>query len=738
MSLHTLAHHLQSAGRGDDKVLVHMTPKEVGGLQALAHAHGGSLTINPHTGLPEAGFLSSLLPMIAGGLLTMTGVGAPMAALMVGGGTALATGSLGKGLMAGLGAYGGAGLASGLSNVGATQMANAAYAPQAAQYGQLVQNLQNFNPAAIAPAADATATVAGSTVGNVAGSAAGNAATSTLPTVSVGPAPYASAVSNTVPVGAPVPASSAMFAAPGAAPPITATPLPGSADVLKAIQTPVSAVTSPVSVASPASGLAEAPSAMDKIGAGLKTANSWQGIKDIYAASQAAAPYSGMASLGSMAMQARYDQQADAAAAARAAAKKGQGMIRPYEFNRTVNESAFDKGPPMWADQPGSSAERRYFNDSYTALTPYKAPGPEYQAAKGGLMSFAVGGPVEQMSAQNAVGDNQMYPQAGLQTAMYSNPMMQRPMAQNVIQSGVDTNVDPYTGEQRFALGGLNSSADRELSKFAGATSKTSPGYQYSYNPDTLEFTQISKPVKVSTASTGPVAVGGRTLDAWQSQPTGIVTGGMLPPTMRSTSDYQPYTQASIPAYQSPEQQLGLGSFYNDMNSQLSAMGYADGGTTSLRAAPMNAKMAAIDAARAKMQTMQGRLEMEKAARDGDYSAQLALQQSGYDLNDLNQYAAGGISHLGDYSDGGRLLKGPGDGVSDSIPAVIGNRQPARLADGEFVIPARIVSELGNGSTDAGAKRLYAMMDRVQNARRKTTGKNRVAANTDAEKYLPA
>jgi hypothetical protein len=97
--------------------------------------------------------------------------------------------------------------------------------------------------------------------------------------------------------------------------------------------------------------------------------------------------------------------------------------------------------------------------------------------------------------------------------------------------------------------------------------------------------------------------------------------------------------------------------------------------------------------------------------------------------------AGGGLMSLGGYSDGGRLLQGPGDGVSDSIPAIIGQKQPARLANGEFVIPARIVSELGNGSTDAGAKRLYAMMDRIQKVRRKT--KN-VAANTKAAKYLPA
>jgi hypothetical protein len=100
-------------------------------------------------------------------------------------------------------------------------------------------------------------------------------------------------------------------------------------------------------------------------------------------------------------------------------------------------------------------------------------------------------------------------------------------------------------------------------------------------------------------------------------------------------------------------------------------------------------------------------------------------------------FAGGGAMHsgLGSYSDGGHLLKGPGDGVSDSIPAQIGNKQPARLADGEFVVPARIVSELGNGSTDAGAKQLYKMMDRIQAKRRKSKG---IAANTKAFKDLPA
>ena len=100
--------------------------------------------------------------------------------------------------------------------------------------------------------------------------------------------------------------------------------------------------------------------------------------------------------------------------------------------------------------------------------------------------------------------------------------------------------------------------------------------------------------------------------------------------------------------------------------------------------------------------------------------------------------AGGGLGSLGGYSDGGQLLRGPGDGVSDHIPATIGDKQPARLADGEFVIPARIVSELGNGSTEAGARSLYRMMDRVQAGRKKSIGKGKVAVNSRAENYLPA
>jgi hypothetical protein len=104
----------------------------------------------------------------------------------------------------------------------------------------------------------------------------------------------------------------------------------------------------------------------------------------------------------------------------------------------------------------------------------------------------------------------------------------------------------------------------------------------------------------------------------------------------------------------------------------------------------------------------------------------------------MKEAASGGIMgySLGGYAAGGnpRLLKGPGDGMSDNIPATIGNRQPARLADGEFVVPADVVSHLGNGSTNAGAKKLHGMMDKVRMDR---TGKKKQAPAVNPNKYMP-
>jgi len=551
MSLHTLANHVQNAGRGEDKVLVHMTPGEVHGLQTLAKAHGGSLTINPETGLAEAGFLSSILPMVAGlGLSMIPGVGPLMAAGIVGGGYGLAKGSLKEGLMAGLGAYGGAGLGAGLGAAGIDAAGASVAAP----------------------------TLGENTVAN------------------------AQALDSYVPQ-------------------------------VQAAQT--------AAAASPFSTAAKGLSAL--------------GTEAGRSAFMSGMPsYSGVAA-GSSLLKALTPENT------RLGGGEQKALIRPYMFERTQNPEAYTPSPTAYSGQPFNSKENLYFNDKFTALDPYRAPGPEYKA-EGGLTNLAVGGPVEEMSAQNAVGDNAMYPQAGMQTATYSNPMMaQQPMSNNVVSQSVDTKVDPYTGEEKLANGGSVSPNGKGVggsglggmgSPIIKALQSTNEGYTYDYNPDTQQFTQLSAP------------------QLMPQQPefnglSGMGLGGMNSPIIKAlqNANNQSYSYDYNPNTQQFTQIKGPG---------------------------------------------------------------------------VRGMAAGGITNLGDYSDGGRLLRGPGDGVSDSIPASIGNRQPARLADGEFVIPARIVSEIGNGSTEAGARKLYAMMDRVQGAREKSIGKNKVAVNSKADRLLPA
>jgi hypothetical protein len=121
-----------------------------------------------------------------------------------------------------------------------------------------------------------------------------------------------------------------------------------------------------------------------------------------------------------------------------------------------------------------------------------------------------------------------------------------------------------------------------------------------------------------------------------------------------------------------------------------------------------------------------------EAPIDGAAQGQAMLDPRFAAQGGLMSLAGGGA--LGGYSDGGRLLKGPGDGMSDNIPASISNRQPARLADGEFVVPADVVSHLGNGSTDAGAKVLYKMMDQVRRAR---TGNPKQGKQINPHKFIP-
>lgn len=435
MSLQLAAQHMASRGRGPDTTLVHMAPQEVAGLQALAKAHGGSLTTNPDTGLPEAGFLSNILPMIAGLALAPMTAGTSLAflgatplasALTVGGATGLATGSLKKGLMAGLGAYGGAGLGGALTGAGTSQ------------------------------------------VGAVSNALGANGATG---------------------------------------------------------------------VGSQAAMLAE----------------------------QNAAGGFGQAGLESLGQSAAVAQGATPAVQS-----AGQSML-------------------AGAQGLGTEAGRKAF--------------------------------VQQM------GGNKSLMRTGLAAAA------------PLLLGGSDQNTAAPAGDSKMP---------QRLQYNAGAATTTPM-------PDVPGYDNLGK-------------------DFGRQQ------------------NYFP--------------NAGYQNISDEEAKRL--RGYAYGGPVQ---------------------------EMSDQAE-----AQTLMANHGQMFADggLTALARGGASHLGDYSDGGRMLRGPGDGVSDSIPATIGGKRPARLADGEFVVPARIVSEIGNGSSEAGARKLYAMMDRVQKARKKSIGKNRVAVNSRADKLLPA
>jgi hypothetical protein len=107
---------------------------------------------------------------------------------------------------------------------------------------------------------------------------------------------------------------------------------------------------------------------------------------------------------------------------------------------------------------------------------------------------------------------------------------------------------------------------------------------------------------------------------------------------------------------------------------------------------------------------------------------------TGGSVEDISHYAQGGIASLPEYAAGGKFLRGPGDGMSDNIRANINGEQEARLADGEFVVPADVVSHIGNGSSEAGSRKLYEMMDKIRVAR---TGRKAQGKQINPDKFLP-
>jgi hypothetical protein len=154
-----------------------------------------------------------------------------------------------------------------------------------------------------------------------------------------------------------------------------------------------------------------------------------------------------------------------------------------------------------------------------------------------------------------------------------------------------------------------------------------------------------------------------------------------------------------------------------------------DGGDTSAEAAGLEALNRASAAAQTRTNApMTGVYAAREAAAQQAAAAQAAQQAAAQ--QPVQQLAAGGIAGLKE----GKYLDGATDGMADEKPAVIDGEEPALLSDGEFVIPADVVSHLGNGNSDAGAKVLERMMERVRKAR---TGNEKQGKEINPEEFLP-
>ena len=310
----------------------------------------------------------------------------------------------------------------------------------------------------------------------------------------------------------------------------------------------------------------------------------------------------------------------------------------------------------------------------------------------------------------------------------------------NSVLGAAGTGTAPLGFGAKAALGGLGLSAliAQDNKRYGGTAAAATPytggnlsKFHYdpaNYHPDVVQPPNPPYQANYSGYARPPGYAGGGLLDP-NSEPVDFMGGDMYPQSQQHTSAYATPTQMPTSAQQSA-------TLYepktNPLTGEMTANMYG-GGTGADALKDLMGSRDAMDKYTLQYAQEGGPAALAAKAQGGDYNAMLALKKLRGTPN--ANYAGGGIANLGGYSDGGRMLKGPGDGMSDSIPASIQGKQPARLADNEFVVPADVVSHLGNGSSDAGAKKLYAMMNKVRQAR---TGKAKQAPAIKADKYMPA
>ena len=652
------AQQLQNFGRGNDTMLIHMTPEEVGGLQQLALASGGSLTINPHTGLPEAGWLGKLLPTILGAVGMAFGI--PPIWMGVGGAAVgtIATGDLGKGLSMGLQAYGGASLG-GAAGIGG-------------KLGHVGQGLglSGSSAAVMHPMSSAA---------NVVGERAANMAI-----------PFGDIAAKHAALSAPVAAGADVAQAFSgmAAPTISTTALPGAVDITK------------LGATSGFGGFGAAAQA------GLPG-----GIVGKTAPMLAASGVMGGLSEASQPNLKKYNPDDEDSK------WNYEGPYRPIP--RKLNPTVTGNG------------EINYFDQSNPI---------GYLTASGQMRGYAEGGDVKDDEFQKRVNN--------LITQGYVDP---KTGVLGMLSGGSDPLGSGGTIGMTSSLGGLRFVVnDKGKWEYLGPLdTSVGPPQGGIDNTNKGDIKPIGGGVTPGTG-TGANLTGGITGYGVDKLDKPYI------PQFTAKDDYvtqrrDPYTLGTQLSAMLPQ----ATSRYQTSPGPITALnGYPGGSPSELIRAAAQANAAKPPASSEQdygFTKSAGALtpapNVASSIGTEDFWANLAQQygmnptlfmnksQSGYahggevDMGDGSFVIdARTVSELGNGSSnagreilarmGGRPLNGPGDGVSDSIPARIGGRQEARVARDEVIMPPQAVRRIGGGSEKRGTQKLYDLMNKAHKARK--------------------
>jgi len=603
---------LASLGRNGDSMLVHMNPTEVAGLQSLAMAQGGSLTINPDTGLPEAfnlgGFFKSLLPMAVGAMTG--GAGMPLwAGIAAGAATGAVTNRenpLMGAAMGGLGGYGGFGLGKGLFAAGAPSAipGAAGTAGVVGPTGQMGSSLLTASRGIAPGMASATANAAGNvynladTAVNTSGLAAGN----------VNPA--LTNIANT--------ANTSGFVGSAGS---------GASGIDKSFL----------------GGMDRIGPGVNQMGTGIKNIatgqdGAWNAFKNSFV-EPGGKPLSDIAGYGKIAMP---------------IGGAALGGLEPSDLY----------GKPINMDE----AKKKEAYDPYSRLD---------LSGDTGLRLYAEGGTIATGGIRDLYGSSDNQTQAPLSRDGYGLGRLNQLGNQQSLSQAQTLG---------YAMGGPVSFAD------GGDSNKE----------DALGLPSLSPDMSMDPNA-------------------GAGNSAMLQSVMGAMQPMQGMQGSTTAQGQIPDQS----------NDSLIAQV-----TANLRANPNYQPTNPIEASIVKQ--IKGTDSMQEGQPNlqglGSIAPSEPMAPSYNPSVAMGPTYFAGINAPQGYAHGG-YLDGAGDGMSDSIPATIEGKQPARLADGEFVVPADVVSHIGNGSSKAGSKRLYAMLDKVRHAR---TGNKKQGKQIKPEKYMPA